>query len=50
MIKISNISKQYTLGKISSGRLADDINSFFYRIFKKEVGLTPKKYSENHNQ
>lgn len=22
----------------------------FYRIFKKEVGLTPKKYSENHNQ
>ena len=36
MIKISNISKQYTLGKISSGRLADDINSFFYRIFKKE--------------
>ena len=22
----------------------------FYRIFKKQVGLTPKKYSENHNQ
>jgi AraC-like DNA-binding protein len=22
----------------------------FYRIFKKEVGYTPKEYSENHNQ
>ena len=36
VIKISNISKNYRLGKISSGRLSEDINSFILKLFGKK--------------
>ena len=41
--------KKYNIDALASASGFRATNTF-YRIFKKEVGLTPKKYSENHNQ
>jgi AraC-like DNA-binding protein len=41
--------KKYNIDALAAASGFRATNTF-YRIFKKEVGYTPKEYSENHNQ